>query len=136
MRRTRSARRPALSCVRTFCGVAVAFAGSELQLGTKAPATTTPPAKPTLAERLAACTYNTPAARASDHHLIEGGRQAANVATTVNLGAQERVARRVALAQQEIESGGGVYDVEVYAPQRAAGVAQPRVAGLDSLIDG
>jgi hypothetical protein len=66
--------------------------------------------------------------------LIEGGRQAANVAetVTVNLGAQERVARRVALALQEIESGGGVYDVEVYAPQRAAGVAQPRVAGLDS----
>ena len=66
--------------------------------------------------------------------MIEGGRQAANVAetVTVNLGAQERVARRVALALQEIESGGGVYDVEVYAPQRAAGVAQPRVAGLDS----
>ena len=64
--------------------------------------------------------------------MIEGGRQAANVAETVNLGAQETVARRVALALQEIESGGGVYDVEVYAPQRAAGVAQPRVAGLDS----
>ena len=73
-----------------------------------------------------------PAARAPDHHLIEGGRQAANVIATVNLGAQDRVPRRVALAQQEIESGGGVYDVEVYAPQRAAGVAQPRVAGLDS----
>ena len=59
-------------------------------------------------------------------------RQGPNVVATVNLGAEDRVARRVALALQEIESGGGVYDVEVYAPQRAAGVAQPRVAGLDS----
>ena len=59
-------------------------------------------------------------------------RQGPNVVATVNLGAEDRVARRVALARQEIESGGGVHEADDQdnTPQRAAAVAQPRAARL------
>jgi hypothetical protein len=70
------------------------------------------------------------AAGQGSHHFIEGGRQASNVATTVNLGAEARVADRVALARREIASGSGVHDDVDNAPQRAAAVAQPRAARL------
>ena len=70
------------------------------------------------------------AAGQGSHHFIEAGRQASNVATTVNLGAEARVADRVALARREIASGSGVHDDVDNAPQRAAAVAQPRAARL------